>query len=265
MMPKIHKSFISNLSKVLKKDSRFVGLTIGGSYLTNEMDEYSDVDLILTVDPNSYEQVMNERIKFAENFGTLLSAFTGEHVGEPRLLICLYGPELLHVDLKFVTPDDFENRVEDPHIIFEKNNCISNIIKKSKAKFPTPDLQWIEDRFWIWIHYGALKIGRGEIFEAIEFISFLRQVVIGPMALMKNNKLPRGVRKLEIDAPEEATILKNTIVKHDPLSCINALDTLIDLYLDLRKNLTTNELIEKSDAAKYAIEYLHSIKHKYLS
>ncbi|NRS94850.1 hypothetical protein DFH40_002566 [Clostridium beijerinckii] len=46
---------------------------------------------------------MNERIKIAESLGTLLSAFTGEHVGEPRLLICLCEPELLHVDLKFVS------------------------------------------------------------------------------------------------------------------------------------------------------------------
>jgi hypothetical protein len=31
----------------------------------------------------------------------LLVGFTGEHVGEPRVLICLYGPPVLHVDLKF--------------------------------------------------------------------------------------------------------------------------------------------------------------------
>jgi len=265
MMPKIHKNFISNLSKILKRDSRFIGLTIGGSYLTNEMDEYSDVDLVLTVDPDSYDEIMNERMEIAEKFGNLLSAFTGEYVGESRLLICLYGPELLHVDLKFVMPDDFKNRVEDPHIIFEKNNCISNIIKKSKAEFPIPNLQWIEDRFWIWVHYGALKIGRGEIFEVIEFISFLRQVVVGPLALMKNNKLPRGVRKLEIDAPKEAEVLKSTVAAHDPLSCVRALEVLIDLYLCLRKKLASNEFIEKSEAARYATEYLQSIKNKYLS
>jgi hypothetical protein len=34
------------------------------------------------------------------------SAFSGEHVGEPRALICLYGPPLLPVDLKFVSLSD---------------------------------------------------------------------------------------------------------------------------------------------------------------
>lgn len=264
MMPKIHKKFISDLTENLKNDSRFIGLTIGGSYLTNEMDEYSDVDLILVVDPDSYDEVMGERSQIAEGFGNLFSAFTGEHVGEPRLLICLYGPEALHVDLKFVTPNDFKNRVEDPHIIFEKNSCISNVIKESIAEFPIPSLQWIEDRFWIWIHYGALKIGRGEIFESIEFISFLRQVVIGPMSLMKNDKLPRGVRKLEMDASNEADILKGTIAEYNPLSCIKSLEILIDLYLSLRSKLATDELIEKTEAEKCAIEYLRSIKNKYI-
>ena len=45
---------------------------------------------------------MAQRKVLAGTLGHLLHAFTGEHVGEPRLLICLYGPELLHVDLKFM-------------------------------------------------------------------------------------------------------------------------------------------------------------------
>ena len=39
---------------------------------------------------------------FAAGLGPLLACFTGEHVGEPRLLIALYGPPPVHVDLKFV-------------------------------------------------------------------------------------------------------------------------------------------------------------------
>ncbi|MER7057532.1 MULTISPECIES: hypothetical protein [unclassified Streptomyces] len=34
-----------------------------------------------------------------------------------------------------------------------------------------PDLQWIEDRFWIWVHYGATKLGRGELFEVNGFLA----------------------------------------------------------------------------------------------
>ena len=52
-------------------------------------------------------QAIAERRDFAERLGPLLAVFSGEHVGEPRLLICLYGPPLLHVDLKYITAKTF--------------------------------------------------------------------------------------------------------------------------------------------------------------
>ena len=62
------------------------------------------LDLVPVVRDAAYAQVTTQKRAVAERFGDLLAAFTGEHVGEPRLLICLYGPELLHGDLKFVFP-----------------------------------------------------------------------------------------------------------------------------------------------------------------
>ncbi|OAS18998.1 hypothetical protein [Paenibacillus oryzisoli] len=78
------------------------------------------MDLIVVYDAVYREEVMNQRVRIAEKLGNLLSGFTGEHVGEPRLLICLYGPPPLHVDLKFVTAQELEHRVEDPMILWER-------------------------------------------------------------------------------------------------------------------------------------------------
>jgi hypothetical protein len=111
---------------------------------------------------------MEERFKIVEKLGNILGRFTGEHVGEPRLVICLYGPPLLHVDFKFVSIDDIGIRVEDPIVLWERDNAITDSLKSEKAKFPMPKLQWIEDRFWVWVHYGATKIGKNELFESIE-------------------------------------------------------------------------------------------------
>lgn len=262
MIPRNHKIFIDNSIEIFKEDARIKGVAAGGSYIINEMDEYSDVDLIIAIDPEHYEEVMVERIKIAEKLGMLLSAFTGEHVGEPRLLICLYGPELLHVDLKFVALDEVGHRVEDPIILWERNNCISETLKLSQAKFPTPSLQWIEDRFWVWIHYGATKIGRGEIFETIEFISALRQTVIGPLLLMKNGKLPRGVRKIEFDAPDSIALLKETIPVYSIESCIKSLNVIIKMYLELRDYFATDDFIKRAEAERYSIDYLNRINNK---
>ncbi len=209
-MLKIHKQFISNTIDVFSKDKRIVGILAGGSLITGDMDEFSDIDFVIVSTNENYDEIMAERFDIVRSLGNVIAVFTGEHVGEPRLLVCLYEQNTLHVDFKFVKLDDVHKRIEDPVVLWQQGNLVDEQMKKSSAHFPTPEIQWIEDRFWIWIHYVALKIGRGELFETIDFISFLRQSAIGPLVLMKGGHLPRGVRKLEFDAEEHLERLKQT-------------------------------------------------------
>jgi len=71
-----------------------------GSLAYGGFDEQSDLDFVIVVRADDHAAAMAGRQAFAARLGSLLAAFSGEHVGEPRLLICLYGPPLLHVDLK---------------------------------------------------------------------------------------------------------------------------------------------------------------------
>jgi predicted nucleotidyltransferase len=80
--------------EVISKDSRFVGVAAAGSFLTGVMDEFSDLNLVIVVAPDRETEVMRARHTIARSLGSLLTAFTGEHVGEPRLLICLYDDPL---------------------------------------------------------------------------------------------------------------------------------------------------------------------------
>lgn len=212
---------------MLQADPRVVGVKAGGSQLSGTMDEFSDLDLIVGVRPEHYEGVMRDRKTIAASLGPLLSAFTGEHVGEPRLLICLYGPELLHVDLKFVSLVEGEELREDP--------------------VPAPDEQWIEDRFWTWVHYGATKIGRGELFEAVDFLAFLRFVVLGPLALRRAGARPTGVRKIETLIPEFAHELEETIARYDAADCARALRECVRLYRSLRGDVAKNGAEEAAE------------------
>lgn len=259
------QNFIERVVDTLKQDNRIVGVALGGSYISDSMDEFSDLDFVIVVNPKDVVQLMSERISIADKFGNLLSAFTGEHVGEPRLLICLYDSPLIHVDLKFVSLDDAGKRIEDPIILYQKDNALSDAFSKEIAIFPAFDLQWIEDRFWVWVHYGATKIGRKEIFETIEMISFLRQTVIGPLILMKNGKLPRGVRKIEIDAPNDLPSLLDTIANHDAGSCIKALQAIISLYRNLRENNLHETINIHYHAEERALEYFNDISERIMN
>ena len=233
-LPQSHERFLEGAVARLRDDARLVAVGIGGSYLLKSDAEFSALDLVIGVAPADYEAVLLERKTIAARLGSLLAAFTGEHVGEPRLLICLYGPPLLHVDLKFVSVADAVARVEDPAILWERDRRFRDAIGSAAASYPPPDLQWIEDRFWIWVHYGAAKIGRGELFEAIELLALLRSRALGPLVLQTAGARPSGVRKLERSAPELARELAATVGAHDRQACVAALRAAVELYRKLR-------------------------------
>jgi hypothetical protein len=252
--------FISFVTNIVKLDDRIIALCIAGSWISNEIDQYSDLDLVL-ITKNEIVFSKEEMIKFANTLGPLSVGFSGEHVGENKLLICLYENPILHVDLKFVQINDFFQRVENPTIIYDKNNIVKDIYSKTTPKWPNPDFQWIEDRFWVWIHYAATKLGRGEWIETIDFISFLRLNVIGPLYHLKYNSNPRGVRKLEfILNHDDLDKIKKTISAYSFISIKNSIYETIKIYKELREILFDNKITYVTKAESLSIEYLNNIE-----
>lgn len=253
------QEFAEKAKRILETDDEVIGLAVAGSYLTNDLDEFSDLDLII-VTQQKISGDKNLMLDYAKKLGDFLSGFTGEHVGESRVLICLFDNPLLHVDIKFVTLDEFKIRIETPMLLLDKQGLLQNAINHSEAKFPYPDYQWIEDRFWTWIHYALLKIGRGEYFEAYDFMGFLRMVVFGPLLQIKNGQLPRGVRKVETDlSPEDLAKLKSTIPTYDKQSLIESLRFAVLLYRELRTALFDNEVNLQDGTAEKVMNYFDEI------
>ncbi len=260
-LPAPHRKFLDNCERMLQSDNRIVGLAVGGSFLDGTMDEFSDLDLVIGVEPQSYAAVLDDRQRVAAALGPLLSAFTGEHVGEPRLLICLYDRPLLHVDLKFVDLADCADRVEDPHILWDRDGRLEIAISKGEPHYPQPDPEWIEERFWTWVHYGLVRIERGELFEAIGFLAFLRERVLTPLEVVRMGQRPAGVRKVESVAPEFAERLKSTVATHDPASCLQALRACVELYQELRRDAFNDSVANRAEEA--VLLYLKEVEARY--
>ena len=122
-LPQPHAEFLERICEAVARDPRIHSLLAAGSFIHGGLDEFSDLDFILVAEPDEQEALLASRRSFAEALGPLLSAFTGEHVGEPRLLICLYGPPLLHVDLKVVTLADLDRLIERPAVLFSRDQA----------------------------------------------------------------------------------------------------------------------------------------------
>lgn len=258
----IQQEFANKAKEILEPDGNVIGLAVAGSWLTDEIDEFSDLDLILvTQEKISHDK--NLMLDYAKKLGDFLSGFTGEHVGEPRLLICLYDNPLLHVDIKFLTLEEFQSRIETPVLLIDKDGKLANIIHHTEAKFPYPDYQWIEDRFWTWIHYALLKTGRGEYFEAYDFMGFLRMVVFGPLLHIKNGNLPRGVRKVETALKtSDLEKLKLTIPDYNRQSLLESLRNAVSLYRHLRAELFDSKINLQNNTEEKVMRYFEEIENK---
>jgi hypothetical protein len=236
-LPEIHSTVLERVIAVLEADDRFEALLGGGSMIHGGFDEQSDLDLILVArSVVDHSSVMAERREIAARAGTLLAAFTGEHVGEPRLLICLFGPPLIHVDLKFVIATNEEVLVERPRILWSRSPELTAArLEAAQIRWPNRHAQWFEDRAWIWLHYGATKLLRGELFEAIGMLAFFRDQVLGPMLHRRAGRSQRGVRRIELDA-DAAMRLAGTSAGFDASQVAHAFEHAIALYLDLRQD-----------------------------
>ncbi|MEU6490249.1 nucleotidyltransferase domain-containing protein [Streptomyces sp. NPDC046984] len=257
-IPSLHSRFLGDVLPRIQQDARLSGVAVAGSIAGGNPDIYSDVDLIVVIDDEAFDSVMKERLTLISSWAALVAGFTGEHVGEPRLIITLVGPPLLHVDFKFVKASDFAKRVEDPDILWDRDGGLADSLAEHPPETSSFDFQWIEDRFWIWVHYGATKLGRGELFEVIGFLNYLREVVLGPLAALRAGATPRGVRHLETIAPDEARDLRTTLCGDDPQSAGQALLAAVELY---RRWLDdTGATIERRHhAEKLAVQYLHDV------
>jgi Nucleotidyltransferase domain len=242
----------------IQDDPRVVGLTAGGSAVTGTMDEFSDLDLVVVCRDEHQPEMLAGAHAFAAGLGPLLACFTGEHVGEPRLLIALYGPPPVHVDLKFVTDSQLDQRVENGLILWQRDGALDAAWPRATPAWPQPEPQWIEDRFWVWVHYGATKLGRGELFECLDMLAAVRAMVLGPLIARASGHRAAGVRRLEQMAPGLVPALEATVGDHTPHGCAAALRASVALYRQLRDD--TPELVRRTGAEAVSLDYLAQIE-----
>lgn len=256
----MHAAFLEAALPRLAADPRIAGVAAAGSFARGALDEHSDLDFVLALEPAHVAAMESERVALAASLGPLLSAFPGDHVGAPHLLICLYGPPLLHVDLKFVPLPDAARRVDECAVLFDRDGRLGAALASAAPQYPAPDLQWMEDRFWTWVHYLAGKIARGELFETLDGLGFVRARVLGPLALAERGAQPNGVRRIEASAPDRVEALRATVAAHDAASCLRALRATIALYRALRERAATPALVRRDGAERESVAFLDAVE-----
>lgn len=136
-----------------------LGMAIAGSFAAGGADIYSDVDLRVVVEDAALDAVFARRTEMSLSCGTVVAGFTGEHVGDPHLLIVLYD-DLVHVDFDFTRLSDLaaDNQGRSGLVLWERGDHLSRRLPGDHHPDRRGELSWIESRFWTWIWYVQSKI-----------------------------------------------------------------------------------------------------------
>jgi hypothetical protein len=257
----LHRNFVNKASVQLKDDPRFMGMAIGGSWIDNKLDEFSDLDIYLIM-VEDFNPQLEEKKAILEAFGEILCFYT--NANNENVTVCLYNfdPLLLHVDCKWIHIDGFRKRVENPTIIFENEKLLSNCINNYPSEgYELPNLSLNEMHFWTWAHYILSKIGRGEIFEAHGYLCEVRNYCLGPMILQKNGMLARRLRQLEkLPEVDLQKVLETIPEQCDSKSCFNATLNMIETYKTLRAVLAAEDFKANIAAENACLKYAQHIK-----
>jgi hypothetical protein len=264
MTTTVHQHFVERTKALLFGDSRILGLAIGGSWMTGELDEFSDLDFYVVLDEKAVSMPFEEKRAIVQPLGKLLSFYKNGHDDNVAVSLFYYEPQLLHVDWKWISLSGFEKRVEDPEILFERENCLSEVIGRYPSLgYALPELQYQESRFWTWMHYVLSKLGRGEIIEAYDYLCEVRSYSIGPLVLMKNGLSARRMRFAEKLPENDLEWIKKTIPTDcTALGCIDASLIMMQMFVYLRDALKTDNYISNNEAERACFNYLAYIRHK---
>jgi predicted nucleotidyltransferase len=178
-----HRAKAEAACRAALADPDVVGMVVTGSFATGEADELSDVDLRVYVRPDAVEGVVARTPDLAAAGGRVVALFVAEHLGIPTLTIVLYD-DLVHVDFDVVAADRAAEHNDGlPAVVLWEREPISDALPGTYAQEVAEGVRWLEARIWTWSWYIQSKVLRGELFEALDGLQYVRdQVLFRPLA-----------------------------------------------------------------------------------
>ncbi len=247
-----HREKLKALAQTGIKDRDLVGMTIKGSFALDIADEFSDLDLSFVVDDEARHDPLTRLREFARVPAAPVAAFTAEHVGVPGLLIVLYD-DLVHVDLRHVALSEFPHPEEDLpcRVLWERDSLLTERLAGVPAPQPRVDVEWLEARMWTWVWYTQTKILRGEVYEALDILQYLRSRVLFPLLAVARGQRTSGSRRAEQLVGDLQQDFEETVAGPTRSATMKALAKTVDLYLRLADPMLEEESIEKAEEARH--------------
>jgi hypothetical protein len=169
------------------------------------------------------------------------------------MLIVLYD-DLIHADFEPVVLSQVgsRNAGRATYILWERDGVVSSALPAEYEDEPVADLRWIEDRVWTWSWYVQTKVLRGELYETLDGLQYLRDNVLFKLLAMHRGERPAGARRVETRLGGWAQRFADTLPVLSGGSMMNALRATMALYQDLADPLLDRYRVEAARAARAA-------------
>jgi hypothetical protein len=250
----LHRRRLQAVCRNAMGEPNVLGMLIGGSFASGEADVYSDLDMQLVVEDEAVEATSRELRRMAEEAGPVTAAFFAEHVGLPHMLIVLYE-DLIHADFEPVAVSHVgpRNAGLAVHVLWERDGIVSSALPGTHEDDPAADLRWIEDRMWTWSWYVQTKVLRGELYEALDGLQYMRDSVLFKLLAMRRGERPSGARRVEARMGEWTNQFADTLPVLGRESMMTALRASMTLYQLLADPLLDRFGVEVGRAARAVI------------
>jgi hypothetical protein len=226
-----HRRKVEGACRAATTDPDVVGMAVTGSFATGQADEVSDVDLRLYVPADAVEAVVARVPDLAAACGRVVALFAAGHLGIPTLTIVLYD-DLVHVDFDVVAVDRAAEHNDGlPAVVLWEREAISAALPGTHRLDVVADLRWMEARIWTWSWYIQSKVVRGELYEALDGLQYVRDQVLFRLLAFGRGDRPAGGRRAEAVVGKHAAAFARTVPNAlDRAAVLDALRAEIDLY-----------------------------------
>ena len=234
-------------------------MAVTGSFATGEADQLSDVDLRLYVRPDAVAAVVARVPEIAAASGRVVAVFVAEHLGIPTLTIVLYD-DLVHVDFDVISVDRAAEHNDGlpVAVLWEREAITANLPGTYEADVAAA-VRWMEARIWTWSWYIHSKILRGELYEALDGLQYVRDQVLFRLLAFGRGDRPAGGRRAEAVVGDHADEFARTVpASLDRASLMEALSAEIDLYRLLADPLLSRYGVGLADDAREIV--LHALE-----
>lgn len=244
-----HRAKAAAACRAALADPDVVGMAVTGSFATGIADEFSDVDLRVYVRPDAVEGVVARIPDLAAAAGSVVALFVAEHLAIPTLTIVLYE-DLVHVDFDVVSADRAAEHNDGlPAVVLWEREPISDALPGTYAPEVAAGARWMEARIWTWSWYIQSKILRGELYEALDGLQYVRDQVLFRLLAFHGERRPAGGRRAEAVVGDLGDAFARTVPRSlDAASVLAALREEIDLYRGLADPLLERHGIEAAEA-----------------